>query len=1068
MAGTGDVDFECGELALVRAAALPLPSHDAPHDGTPPEDARDEEAWLRRRIVELAAEPRLMEAVDLAGESLAAEVGRAVAGERLRLKSLRRIALSMVKYHSRMSHRPTPFGLFAGVGLAGFGSAPARGPVGVGRSVTRPDAAWLDGVLEALLDVPAVLERSRLTANNLHAVRDGRLVLIDHHERDGERQLAASVRHTGVVRELMAAAARPTSFPRLVEAGRREFPHAPDGAIEGGIRQLVRGGFLLSDLLPPPDCTDPLGYVCGRLGSVEHPVVHQLNEIQRDLRSSDGGASGGGGRHARLAAVRERMRAVRPAEDVLQTDLALEVRLTLPWEVAREAERATTVLWRTSPVHRGNPHLRDCHLAFLERYGTDRQVPVLELLDEVHGLGLPRDYRRPGAPPPAPVDGTRDRVLGELLMAAARDGGREVVLDEETVRALEPAERGPAPQSMEVGAELLATGWDALCGGDFQLVLAPQAVSPLAGATFSRFAPVLGRAAARVRELALRTERSAPDDEIPACVAFRPRVLRSANVSAVPQWLSHRIPLGVGPAAAAEAVHDLRLENLAVYADADALRLVDRATGRRVRPLSYSMLNPSSRHLPYVARFLLEVGQEGRDFCVPWSWGGWASAPALPRVRHGRTVLSPARWLPDRALCAAADRADDREWSGQVGRWRRRWDVPGQVLLAKADHRVAVDLDDPLHLLVFRDEVRRAPGLRVVEHVGGRAGRQWFRGPEGAHAAEFFFPVFGRSVGRSRATGRSRAAQGIARTAAPAAPPPSPPPTTGADGGGARPRPPGARAHLPGGEWLYAKIYVPPDRQPEVLARHLGTPTDPDLLRRAGVDRWFFLRYEDPTPHIRLRFHGDPRSLWPVLLPELHAWARARAEAGVLGRMALDTYEPETERYGGPDAIDHAERLFHADSQAVVSLLATAAGRPDDPTVPAALGILDIVTGLGSPDEALGWLSGPSVLARRGGIPRDRKQAVAALLDARARPRPPAAADGRDAGWRTRGPALADLREALSAGPTDPDRRGRIALSLTHMHCNRLLGPRPEQELTAHATAREALALWRGRKRNTG
>jgi hypothetical protein len=42
----------------------------------------------------------------------------------------------------------------------------------------------------------------------------------------------------------------------------------------------------------------------------------------------------------------------------------------------------------------------------------------------------------------------------------------------------------------------------------------------------------------------------------------------------------------------------------------------------------------------------------------------------------------------------------------------------------------------------------------------------------------------------------------------------------------------------------------------------------------------------------------------------------------------------------------------------------------------------------------------------------------------------------------------------------------RIALSLAHMHCNRLLGPRPELERTAQVTAREALALWLGRRRN--
>ncbi|MFE1172215.1 lantibiotic dehydratase [Streptomyces sp. NPDC058773] len=1040
MSGTGDVAFECGKVALVRAAALPLPSDDPP---ARPDEAAPEEERLRRHIAQLAADARLMEAVSLASASLAAEVDRSVAGEPLRLKSLRRIAVSLTKYHSRMSHRPTPFGLFAGVGLAGFGPEPAPEPLGVGRSVTRPDAAWLDDVLETLRDVPAVLERARLTANNLHTVRDGRLVLVDHHDRSGERQVAGSVRHTRVVRHLLAAAARPTPCSRLVEAGKREFPEAPEGAVEAAVAQLVRGHFLLTDLTPPPDCTAPLDHVCDRLDGVDHPTARELCAIHADLRSLD--AEPPGGRRPRLTAVATRMRALRPAADVLQTDLSLELRLTLPEEVAREAARAATVLWRTSPVHRGAPHLRDYHLAFLERYGTDRPVPVLELLDDARGLGLPRAYREPG-PLPAPESGARDRVLGELLMDAARRGAREVVLDEETVRALEPAERGPAPLSMEVLAELVTPDRDALDDGEFRLVLAPQALSPLAGAMFGRFAPVLGPSGSPLRDLARHAERSAPDDEIPAAVAYRPRVARSGNVSAVPQWLSHRIPLGVGPAAA-ETAHDLRLESLAVQADSDGLRLVDRPTGRRVRPLSYSMLNPGNGHLPYVARFLLELGHEGRSFCAPWSWGRWASAPALPRVRYGRTVLSPARWLPDRALRAAAVRGDP-EWAAQAGRWRRRWDVPRRVLLTKADHRVAVDLDDPMQLRVFRDEVRRAADLTLVEQVGGRAERQWFRGAEGAHAAEFVFPVF------ARPTGRGTGADDRPVTA------PVPLPTAVPDGGDA------PRTHLPGGEWLHAKLYVPRARQPEVLARHLGALTEPELLHQAGVDRWFFLRYEDPEPHLRLRFHGTPESLWPVLLPALHSWAQALTEAGLLGKMVLDTYEPEIERYGGPGALGPAERVFHTDSESVITLLAMAPDQLGDPVLPAALGVLDILTRLGSPDEALDWLGSPSVLERRGEVPRVRKQEVAALLDAQARPRPPAAADGWGVGWSTRGPALAGLREVLTAAATDPDRTARIALSLAHMHCNRLLGPHREQELAAHVTAREALALWLSRRRN--
>ena len=46
----------------------------------------------------------------------------------------------------------------------------------------------------------------------------------------------------------------------------------------------------------------------------------------------------------------------------------------------------------------------------------------------------------------------------------------------------------------------------------------------------------------------------------------------------------------------------------------------------------------------------------------------------------------------------------------------------------------------------------------------------------------------------------------------------------------------------------------------------------------------------------------------------------------LLWKVQLDTYERETERYGGPDGIELAERLFHADSEAVLDTLDTLSG----------------------------------------------------------------------------------------------------------------------------------------------
>ncbi|MGW3074961.1 lantibiotic dehydratase [Kitasatospora sp. NPDC001132] len=1029
--GTG---FESAGVALLRAAVLPLP---ADGGGSPSPDSGDPDR-LRAEVERLASEAEFMAAVDLASPALAAEARRVIAGEPLKPRRLRRLAVSLLKYRLRMTHRATPFGLFAGVAVAGFGASPAA-DLGTGhRPVSRPDAGWLDEVLSALLADPAVLRGGRLVANALRVEREERLVLLDVYQADGASQLRHSVGLSPAVRYLLECAAEPVGWSELLARTAERFPQAEGAAVDRAITQLVRTRFLLSDLVPPPECADPLRHVLDRLDGLDHPAAAALRGVRACLAALDAAAPGDRGRA--LTAARERMAALHPTEHPIQTDLALDARVVLPAEVAREAERAADALWSVSLIRPGSAHLREYHEAFLERYGTDRAVPLLELLDEGRGLGLPAAYRAaPGRPAPHPGAEARDRVLGELLLAAVRraaDGSvPEVRLDEGALGDLAGPVSRRRPGSLELGAELLADSWESLCAGDFRLVLGGNPGSPLAGATFGRFAHLLGERADDVAAFVRRAGGGAEPGERAATVAYRPRAIRSGNVAAVPQWLPDRIPLGVGPATT-EGTRDLPVEHLAVHADLDGLRLTDTRSGEPVRPVSYSMLNPAGGHLPHVARFLLELGQEGQDWCLPWNWGSWSTAPVQPRVSHGRTVLAPARWLPDRELTASAGGPD---WEAEVARWRGRWSVPRHVLLTRADHRIAVDLDQPLHRTVLAEELAR-PGLAVVERLGADRPGTWLTGPDGPHATELVLPLL--------------AAREPANRTAPRRPAP-------------RPLPDRASAtHLPGGEWLYAKVYVPQARQDGLLARRSALLTDPDLLAEAGVDDWFFLRYADPDPHLRLRFHGKPAGLWTALLPRLHGWAEDLRDAGLGGRLVLDTYDPETERYGGPAPHDRATRVFHADSRLVIAQLTS--GKEVfglSGTALAALGVLDLVTALGTPEEALAWLSGEPVRARIGDVDRDGKRTMAALLDENCRPGPGLTPETAGP-WAARADALADLRTALTAAATSPTRRASIATSLAHMHCNRLLGPRPDDEALAHAIAREALSLRIDRKRH--
>src|SRR5262249_57327315 len=87
------------------------------------------------------------------------------------------------------------------------------------------------------------------------------------------------------------------------------------------------------------------------------------------------------------------------------------------------------------------------------------------------------------------------------------------------------------------------------------------------------------------------------------------------------------------------------------------------------------------------------------------------------------------------------------------------------------------------------------------------------------------------------------------------------------------------------------------------------------------IDGWFFIRYGEPEWHLRLRLHGRPERLHAQVLPVLQAAAAPLLGDGRLWRLQLDTYQREIERYGGPEGMLLAERLFHADSAAVLAIV---------------------------------------------------------------------------------------------------------------------------------------------------
>ncbi|KAB2339290.1 lantibiotic dehydratase [Actinomadura rudentiformis] len=1000
--------FRAPDFAIVRMSALPAGSL-AP---APPDDLASPEA-MRRYLREVAADPGVREAIAVSSAGLDGALHKVMSGAGMSTAGLRRAVLATTRYLSRMTHRPTPFGLMAGVTRARFDAEPKFRIGSEHRKHARADMGWLIKVIRPWESDPAVLARLRLVANDLCYVRGDRLVLPLVRQETGERapdDREQTVRATRAVHAVMAAAEHPIGHGELVDRLCGQFPDAPPEVVRRMVAQLVEREFLLTDLRPSATTDDPLRHVLELL-----PEESALAGV-RDALATYAATSPGQGRAAWRAAT-SAMRRLHADDRLIQVDLGMDADVVLPDEVAAELVEAATIARRILPS-RFAPfdQLAGYRAAFIEHYGTGVLVPVKEVIDPETGIGPPAGYLLPPGhrrDPDRPAsDGERDT----LLLGLVQRGGPEIVLDDELVERLARFGGADEPASYaEVCAELVADSEDELRDGDFQLVAtAMNFTRP--GAMAGRFLHILPELGPAVAEVA--RDEAAP--ATPAQVVGPVLDSRLSNVAQVPLLADDLVAAGVF----ADRPEALDLDDLLIGADHDRFLVISRRDGRELAPMPFNALNPQLT-LPNAVRLLIEIGES----CTPpwplWSWGAAGGMPYLPRVRRGRTILAPARWLPDSRLTEESDWAT---WVRAFERWRADWAVPDIVYATYTDHRVRLDLTSPAHLQMLRADLRKRPATVLQEApAGGRYGFGWARG----HATEIVVPM--RPVRRRKISDTTRR-----RTT--------------------------RQSHPPGGEWLYLKVYASPGRHGELLGRHV-----PALVRRAAAltDRWFFMRYRDEEPHLRLRFHGEPAALGTHLLPVVHGWAADLTAAKLISGIVLDTYRPEIDRYGGPELIEAAERAFGADSDSVLDQLALRAHGPLDVPMPLLLAAnhLDLAKHL----HGEGWQEwlletfpkGP----RHKAFQQHRREAVR-LLDPATGFAELACLPGGQAlleSWRRRAELITaygrSVREALD-DPSD------VFASVLHMHHNRLAGIDPYAEQDAYAIARGALQAHQDRERH--
>jgi len=122
-----------------------------------------------------------------------------------------------------------------------------------------------------------------------------------------------------------------------------------------------------------------------------------------------------------------------------------------------------------------------------------------------------------------------------------------------------------------------------------------------------------------------------------------------------------------------------------------------------------------------------------------------------------------------------------------------------------------------------------------------------------------------------------------------------------------------------GSEWLYYKIYCGVKTADTILLSVIKSLIL-RLKKRKLIDSWFFIRYKDPEPHIRVRLKLKQINNLNEIIGLFHAAIRKYEINRSVWNIQCDTYKREIGRYG-KDAILNSEEIFFHDSECILSAL---------------------------------------------------------------------------------------------------------------------------------------------------
>lgn len=819
---------------------------------------------------------QLREAIAIASPSLYDSLRKRVP------KNLNQASKSLSHYISRMMVRSTPFGLFSSVVTAEWGETTTiYFDEQLLRKRTRLDMEWVYLLIQKLYQEERIFPSLHIRTNPLLHLNGERYHLnYSRFANDAENKALSSISHsvsipaTSLIQLILEFSKEGVPVDHLWLKIQESLPILEQEKTFEVVHKLFSQQFLIPQLLPSLLSSSPLDNLipCLSLFPGFEAILEEIKNYNE--------LSPGTGEEA-LEKLQDKMGTLVSNKSYLQVDVAYEEKnLKLSKNVSEEVEKAVNLLWKIACIKKTPANLTNYHSKFLEKYGEYRIVSLLELLDEERGLGPLFENSN------SPLSNQDwEKWLSQQWQECLFHKKKEWMLTEENIDSFfmkqnrtDPVEE--APLSLDLLCKVFADSHQNIDLGKFSLLLCD--IYQEGASSFGRFLDLLGNdTQVKVAQFfALEEQLDVQSRFIE--LSYFPAVLRGANVTIHPCLRRHRLDIQ-GCCDGHEGAFSL--EDIYVGATSSKFYLTNEKCQFNIITRENHLFNVDFAPLPI--KFMRYVTRSQYTQLSLFSWGSIQEmAVFLPRVRFGKTILSPAKWNIDPKPYF---KGTDAKNIASFNAWAAQWDLPQNFFLVQGDQQLLLERDNPNHLEEILSRLKRGEVLKFVEKIEGA----WIRGTEGNHYSELCIP-FIKNREYTKKENPIKAASYSSSTNE-------------------------IREKFPGSDWLHLKLYMEEDRINEFLVRYLYNFIE-SLSQEGTIKEWFIVRYRDPESHLRLRVHSQSFEISKIL-SAFEQQFRLWSHLGWMKDVSIAKYEREIERYGGAFLIEAAETVFYHDTIATLHII---------------------------------------------------------------------------------------------------------------------------------------------------